>query len=121
MIDLTKEGPPIPLSQVPSLPEVPRRPDGKKVHIATIYRWEKPGINGVQLEVLKCGGTKCTTVAAIHRFFQRLTEASQPDNQPRTRRQQRSDVAQAEAELDRAGITGESRGRARGRRPGVGV
>ncbi len=122
VIDLTREEP-VPLAQVPKLRCVPRRPGGKTIHLATVHRWATNGIGGVVLETIRCGGTKCTTVAAIQRFFARLSEQSKPTGQPiRTRRQQRHAVAQAEAELDRAGIGCSTAHRQRRRaRPQVGA
>jgi uncharacterized protein DUF1580 len=60
----------------------PRRREGKKPHTATIYRWARYGVRGVdgnpvRLETIRVGCTLCTSVEAIQRFCERLT-ASQP-------------------------------------------
>jgi Protein of unknown function (DUF1580) len=53
---------------------VPRRRRGRKVSISTIYRWASPaGHRGVRLEALRVGGSLCTSVEALQRFFNRLT------------------------------------------------
>ncbi len=48
--------------------------NGKPVHISRLYRYTTHGCRGVRLEWLQCGGTRCTTVQSVHRFFRRLTE-----------------------------------------------
>lgn len=55
------------LSQVPKL--LPPNPvSGKKLHIATVYRWVQRGRNGRKLETVKIGGTQYTSFEAIRRF-----------------------------------------------------
>ena len=48
--------------------------NGKPVHISRLYRYTTHGCRGVRLEWLQCGGTRCTTVQSVQRFFRRLTE-----------------------------------------------
>lgn len=104
MIDLNMESP-VGLAEVPKLRCVPRRPNGKTIHLATVHRWATRGVGGVVLETVQCGGTKCTTAPAIQRFFERLTERRRPaTTQARTRREERRAIAEAESILDRAGV-----------------
>ncbi len=72
-IDLRTDGPPVPLSNVPDLACIPRRRGGRKLHKSTAFRWAKPGVRGIRLEVIRVGGTLCTTVAALQRFFEALS------------------------------------------------
>lgn len=65
----------LPLNKAAKL--VPRVRPGKKVHIATLRRWHSPGLRGTQLECIRIGGTLCTSVEALQRFFDRLTLADQ--------------------------------------------
>jgi len=51
---------------------LPRR-RGRKTHASTIYRWTKSGLRGAVLESIQVGGTRCTTIQALGRFFDRLT------------------------------------------------
>ncbi len=53
---------------------VPQRRAGKRPDLATMYRWTNQGCGGVQLEWLMCGATRCTSLQAMQRFFDRLTE-----------------------------------------------
>jgi len=53
---------------------LPRRRRGKKPSVATLYRWATTGVRGVRLESIMVGGTRCTSIEAIQRFFDRLTE-----------------------------------------------
>ncbi len=52
---------------------IPIRHGGKKVATSTLYRWAKDGVRGVILESLQCGGTLCTSLPALQRFFTRLS------------------------------------------------
>ena len=65
----------IPLSQVPRLPFLPRRRRGRKLHTSTVYRWSDPGLHGVRLRFVKCGGVRCTTVSWLKEFFRALAAA----------------------------------------------
>jgi hypothetical protein len=51
---------------------LPRRRHGKKTHVATLHRWAKNGLHNVVLETLQVGGTRCTSLPALQRFFERL-------------------------------------------------
>ncbi|GMV25117.1 MAG: hypothetical protein AMXMBFR58_11480 [Phycisphaerae bacterium] len=56
---------------------LPTRRRGKPAHAATLFRWAAKGLNGIKLEVVQVGGTKCTSKEALQRFFRRLTERYQ--------------------------------------------
>ncbi len=56
----------------------PRRRNGKRPHIATLWRWAMHGARGVRLETVRCGGTLCTTLPAIARFCEALTRQTGP-------------------------------------------
>lgn len=56
----------IPLRDAPK--HLPRRPNGKYIHISALYRWIKNGIGGVMLESLRVGGTTYTSIEALQRF-----------------------------------------------------
>jgi hypothetical protein len=75
VIDLQREKP-RPLRQ--ACDHVPHRRRGRKLHVATLYRWWKDGLRGVHLEVVCLGGTPVTTVEALHRFFKALADAKCP-------------------------------------------
>jgi len=104
------------LSDVPSLKNLPRREDGRRLHISTIYRWTTAGVRGVRLETVQVGGTRCTSEDALQRFFNELTKpqvreivsmpsikghASWISRLPRWRQKQ---IQQAERELKEAGF-----------------
>lgn len=85
---------------------LPRRRRGKKPHRATLYRWASRGLRGTRLEVIRVGGTTCTSHEALQRFFDRLTAATANDTPVHSRTpvgQQRTDE-QAEGELKSAGF-----------------
>ena len=72
MIDPSKERL-MPLSK--AIGSVPPRRQNKRPHTSTLFRWATSGLRGVKLEVLRVGGTLCTSEPALHRFFKRLTIA----------------------------------------------
>lgn len=78
---------------------LPGRPN-----ITTIWRWRNRGCRGVKLETVLSDGRRFTSVEALHRFQERVTNVA--DGQPveaRTPRQRERDVARAEKELAQAG------------------
>ena len=82
---------------------LPRRRKGKRPHVATLFRWTTVGVRGVVLETLQCGGTRCTSVQALQRFFERCTDPSAPAKTNTTKAREH-EIAKAERELDAAGI-----------------
>lgn len=54
---------------------LPRRRQGKKPNVATLYRWASRGCRGIVLETIQIGGTRCTSREALQRFAERLTTA----------------------------------------------
>jgi Protein of unknown function (DUF1580) len=51
---------------------VPRR-RGKKVHLSTLHRWATVGVNGIRLQVVQVGGTRCCSRESLERFWAALT------------------------------------------------
>ena len=100
-IDLLRE---TALSPVEASDFLPRRRNGKKPNVATIYRWMQLGVKGVRLEFVQVGGTRCTTREALQRFCEELTSRQNPAPSLGTRCRQRAAVKRAERVLDRAGI-----------------
>jgi hypothetical protein len=69
MIDVTREELVL-LSDAPALFPTRR---GKKVSIATLYRWSSCGCKSVRLETVQLGGSRYTSHEAVARFSQALT------------------------------------------------
>ncbi len=90
--------PPIPLADVPKLKLFPRRP-----HVCSIFRWAQKGLRGHRLETLSVGGTKCTSEAALVRFFERISDPA-AIVQPTTTTQRRRAQEKVNRQLDAAGI-----------------
>jgi hypothetical protein len=87
----------------------PRRRRGKKLNIATAYRWSngvlaKDG-TCVKLPTIQVGGTRCTSVEAFQWFCERL---GTPNGDSRSAtypsRGRRKAADRAERELDTVGI-----------------
>ena len=84
------------LSEWPKL--LPTRRGGKRIHVSCLYRWALHGVYGVRLETLQVGGTTCTSVEALGRFFAALSGDRANPPKPVVRN------AVAEAALARIGI-----------------
>lgn len=82
---------------------LPRRRAGRKPHVSTIYRWTSRGLKGIVLETLAVGGTTCTSVEALQRFFDALSQrnSGQPDLQSK---QVEARLRRASQILNEAGI-----------------
>ena len=85
-----------------AIAHLPHRRKGSRPHLATLYRWANRGIKGVKLETLQVGGTLCTSIEALQRFFDRLSEPRQPRPNKDPHRQRR--IAAAERECNQEGI-----------------
>ena len=71
--DITRE---CVLSFAEAAKQLPLRRGGRRVHVATLYRWASAGLRGVRLETLRVGGTLCTSLKALQRFFDALSDRS---------------------------------------------
>jgi Protein of unknown function (DUF1580) len=87
------------LSLAHAAAKLPCRRGEKKTHVATLHRWATDGLRGVVLETLQCGGSLCTSMPALQRFFERLS--AQRTSQPSLSTPIRADV---EAALDAEGF-----------------
>ena len=76
MIDLSSEEL-IPIKMVPSLPCMPKRRLGRRLSLTTVWRWAMHGRDGAKLETVKVGAQRCTTIAALDRFFKESAERPQ--------------------------------------------
>lgn len=104
VIDIATE---IVLSLTEAATRLPRRKKGKKPHLATLYRWAKQGVKGCRLETIQIGGTLCTSMEAMQRFFNRMTSddsatGAAPASAPPVQRQ--AQIEQAQRELTEEGI-----------------
>lgn len=75
MIDITAE---TVLSFADAREYLPRRRAGKRPHPNTLHRWASEGVGGHRLETIQIGGTRCTSLEALQRFFDRLAKERQP-------------------------------------------
>jgi hypothetical protein len=88
---------------------------GKRIHVATLYRWTDRGLRGQRLRYVQVGNTRCSTVAWVHEFFAALADKchgdapapTTPSAAPlatRTRAARRKAIEAADRELERMGI-----------------
>lgn len=89
------------------LPKVKR---GKNPHPSSLWRWTVKGQKApdgriVRLETIKVGGTTCTSLEALQRYFERLTGDIQIETPPTiTERHRLRHEERIERELDAIGI-----------------
>jgi hypothetical protein len=57
--------------------DLPRVRANGPVDPSTLWRWHSRGLRGVKLEIIRIGGTACTSKAALRRFFERVEAARQ--------------------------------------------
>ena len=70
MIELSSETL-VPVRNVPKL--LPKRPNGRRIHISAVYRWMQRGVRGEKLEWVKVGGSTYTSREALQRFSDQLS------------------------------------------------
>lgn len=102
--DLFAEGL-ITLTQATRLKGLPLRRQGKPIHVSTFIRWAKDGVGPTKtkLETVRVGGTLCTSIPAIGRFFARCANPDAPAT-ARTPTQRSKSIEKAEAALAASGI-----------------
>lgn len=61
---------------------LPRKSRGRKISLSTLWRWATHGVRGQKLEVLYAGRTPMTSVEALQRFAERLSDRHQNDDKP---------------------------------------
>jgi Protein of unknown function (DUF1580) len=100
MIDTTREHLILPREVPKYLP----KSAGKKVSLATVYRWFQVGIAGVRLERVYIGPTAYSSKEALTRFFQRITEAKSGDRAYKPTKGERHNSDAIDRELEAAGL-----------------
>ncbi|MGA2065808.1 MAG: DUF1580 domain-containing protein [Thermoguttaceae bacterium] len=113
-IDITTETVIIPAKATHFCPE---RRRGVKPNPATIWRWMLQGVKvkgqpeseAIKLESLVVGGTRCTSIEALQRFFDALTAAADAEHSsavtpPPVSKSRQKAIEAAERRLARAGI-----------------
>ena len=74
---------------------------GKKIHLSTLWRWAKRGVQGVRLETIRIGGRTYTSREALQRFAIRRTVQPTPtDNEPQTPRSRQRRQEQARRRVE---------------------
>ena len=80
MIDIDSE-------QLLTLAEAAREVPGRR-HAGTLSRWWRKAVHGVRLETVLVGGRRFTSLEAIRRFIERLSEPRPADEPPKRRSRQ---------------------------------
>ncbi len=101
MIDISSE---TVVSLTEATRHLPRRRKGNRPATVTLFRWAQKGLKGIRLETTQVGGTKCTSLEALQRFFGHLTDSEAPTAVATASKVQARAVAAAERQLDDNGI-----------------
>lgn len=72
---------------------------GQRLHLSTILRWCTRPRRGIKLESVMLGGRRLTSVQAVHRYMQAITEATDGTNTQTETPRQREKAAQRSASL----------------------
>jgi hypothetical protein len=64
----------MPLAEIAK--HLPKR-NGRGVSRSTLYRWVKYGLKGHKLAYVQVGGTRCTSMANVEKFFASLSSEPQ--------------------------------------------
>lgn len=99
MIDTTKEH----LFPAKELPKRVQKRTGKKISLATGYRWFQIGIAGVPLERVYIGAEAYCSEEAVGRFFENVTRAKTGDS-PKQTKASLANSERIDRELQEAGI-----------------
>jgi hypothetical protein len=103
MIDITAELV-LPLAAAAKRQELPRRRHRKRPNVSTLYRWARQGVRNVHLETIRVGGTLCTSVQALQRFFDALSRTDSLPNQSTAPARRRAADEDAARKLDAEGF-----------------
>ena len=77
---------------------------GRPVSPATVWRWAAHGLRGVRLEIIRIGGTACTTRSALRQFLAAVDAARTPASPEAVPTHQASGAVAAGDELSALGI-----------------
>jgi hypothetical protein len=88
------------LSMSQAARRLPRLRADRPVSPSTLWRWATNGLRGTRLEIIRVGGTTCTSVEALGRFFTALN-GDRPRETPAGR--ERHDAA-VERQLAERGV-----------------
>ncbi|MCZ7649284.1 MAG: DUF1580 domain-containing protein [Planctomycetota bacterium] len=95
-----------PLTLAEAAAALPRL-NGRKLHMATVWRWARVGVRGVRLEVRLVGGRMVTTRGALEAFTMAVADqgivTAHRGRPPRPRRAA-SALERADAEAAREGL-----------------
>jgi hypothetical protein len=70
-------------NQVPKY--LPRNGNGKLIGLSSVYRWASKGVRGVRLESWQCPWGRITSLQALERFLNALTQQRPPVDAPQAR------------------------------------
>lgn len=87
----------IPVGEIPSL--FMRRPDGRRVEAADVYRWAKRGVGGVRLRTMRVAGMLFTTTDAVDEFISTVFQTTDDQHRRRMLAEHREAVTAERMEL----------------------
>ena len=101
----------IPVGDIPSL--FSRRPDGRRVEAADVYRWAKRGVGGVRLRTVRVAGMLFTTTDAVDEFISIVFQTSHCQHRRRMLAERRDAMTPERMELGLRAVGDRFEGRGR--------
>jgi len=86
--------------------------DGRRLHVSSLWRWARKGLNGTRLDYVRVGRRVLTSRESLDRFFNAVAAADQVTYVPRlaetpkirTAKQREVAIAAAKARLHAEGV-----------------
>jgi hypothetical protein len=92
----------IPLYRIPA--KLPKRRNGKRIHVSTVYRWTTRGLDGVVLDSVQVGSLRCCTPEMLDAFFAAVAAKRHLSPGVSIHPLDSPSIAKAKRALDAAGI-----------------
>ena len=77
---------------------------GTRISPNTCHRWRLRGVRGIRLSTILIGGSRCTSVEALQRFFEASTQAQDGESATVASLDASKNLSQAESFLASEGI-----------------
>ncbi len=91
-----------PLRELPA--RLPLSPRGKKLHVATAFRWHSRGVRGRKLKAVLVGGSLYTSDEWLRAFIEGKSEPAASSGNPADASARQDRIRAAEAELKAMGL-----------------
>jgi len=77
---------------------------GSGPHLVTVHRWASRGVRGRILESIRVGGRKCTSLEALQRFVDALSDPATAETPRQLTARRQAEISKANRELEALGV-----------------